>query len=93
ALHGRGRSSAPEPGRVFRARWHLAWSRAYVGRKYGITENPWPGLAANAAKAALSALVLRRAGLERYGGSAMGALAALRGLSALAREGLAETPA
>ncbi|MEE7447483.1 glycosyl transferase [Methylobacterium radiotolerans] len=88
ALHGRGRSSAPEPGRVFRARWHQAWSRAYVSRKYGL---PDPGLAdlmTSIPKALLSGLVLRRAGLERYGGSAAGALAFLRGRTALAREGL-----
>ncbi|TFZ60473.1 glycosyltransferase family 2 protein [Methylorubrum sp. Q1] len=89
ALHGRGRSSAPAPGRVFRTRWHQAWSRAYVSRKYGLPD-PSPGmLATNAPKAALSALAFRRSGLERYGGSAAGALAALRGQSALAREGLA----
>ena len=34
--HGRGASSAPKPGRIFRARWHQAWSRAYVSRKYGL---------------------------------------------------------
>lgn len=90
ALHGRGRSSAPEPGRVFRTRWHQAWSRAYVSRKYGLPD-PSPGmLTTNAPKAALSALILRRSGLERYGGSAAGAWAALRGVSALAREGLVE---
>jgi N-acetylglucosaminyl-diphospho-decaprenol L-rhamnosyltransferase len=42
----------------------------------------------NLPKAALAALVLRRSGLERYGGSAAGALAFLRGRDALAREGL-----
>lgn len=88
ALHGRGRSSAPEPGRVFRARWHQAWSRAYVSRKYGLPDPCLGMLAVNAPKAALSALVARRAGMERYGGSAAGAWAALRGRSALAREGL-----
>lgn len=88
ALHGRGKSSTPEPGRVFRTRWHQAWSRAYVARKYGLSDPLLPGLAANALKAGLSALVLRQAGVERYGGSAAGALAALRGETALAREGL-----
>ncbi|WP_375457355.1 glycosyltransferase family 2 protein [uncultured Methylobacterium sp.] len=87
-LHGRGRSSAPERGRVFRSRWHQAWSRAYVARKYGLSDPILLGLAVNALKAALSALILRRAGIERYGGSAAGALAALRGRGALAREGL-----
>ncbi len=89
ALHGRGRSSAPEPGRTFRTRWHQAWSRAYVSKKYGLPNPSLGMLAANAPKALLSALILRRAGIERYGGSAMGAWAALRGGSALAREGLA----
>ena len=42
----------------------------------------------NLPKALLSALALRRAGLERYGGSAAGALAFLRGQDALTREGL-----
>lgn len=88
ALHGRGRSSAPEPGRVFRSRWHQAWSRAYVSRKYGLPDPSLAALMANVPKALLSALVLRRAGLERYGGSAAGALAFRRGRTALSREGL-----
>ncbi|WP_457106367.1 glycosyltransferase family 2 protein [Methylobacterium sp. P5_C11] len=90
ALHGRGRSSAPEPGRVFRSRWHQAWSRAYVSRKYGLPDPSIAALMTNLPKVLLSALVLRRAGLERYGGSAAGALAFLRGRDALTREGLTE---
>ncbi|MDP4022253.1 glycosyltransferase family 2 protein [Methylobacterium sp. NEAU 140] len=89
ALHGRGRSSAPEPGRVFRTRWHQAWSRAYVSRKYGLPDPSPSTMLVNLPKAALAALALRRAGVERYGGSAAGALAALRGRRALDREGLA----
>ena len=88
ALHGRGRSSAPEPGRVFRSRWHQAWSRAYVSRKYGLRAPSFADLMTNLPKALLSAVVLRRAGLERYGGSATGALAFLLGRTAMAREGL-----
>jgi N-acetylglucosaminyl-diphospho-decaprenol L-rhamnosyltransferase len=88
ALHGRGRSSTPEPGRVFRSRWHQAWSRAYVSRKYGLPDPSVSHVMTNLPKAALAALVLRRSGLERYGGSAAGALAFLRGRDALAREGL-----
>ncbi|WP_342106046.1 glycosyltransferase family 2 protein [Methylobacterium sp. SI9] len=88
ALHGRGRSSAPERGRVFRTRWHQAWSRAYVSRKYGLPDPSLAALMTNLPKALLSALVLRRSGMERYGGSAAGALAFLRGRTALAREGL-----
>jgi N-acetylglucosaminyl-diphospho-decaprenol L-rhamnosyltransferase len=92
ALHGRGRSSAPERGRVFRARWHLAWSKAYVARKYGLPDPSLATLLTNAPKAALALLALRRAGWERYGGSAAGALAALRGQGALEREGLDHQP-
>lgn len=88
ALHGRGRSSAPERGRVFRSRWHQAWSRAYVSRKYGLPDPSLATLLTNLPKALLSVLVLRRSGLERYGGSAAGALAFLRGRTALAHEGL-----
>ncbi|MCJ2059992.1 glycosyltransferase family 2 protein [Methylobacterium sp. J-048] len=88
ALHGRGRSSASEPGRVFRSRWHQAWSRAYVSRKYGLPDPSLSHLMTNLPKAALSALVLRRSGMERYGGSTSGALAFLRGQDALAQEGL-----
>ncbi|NEU11311.1 glycosyltransferase family 2 protein [Methylobacterium sp. BTF04] len=89
ALHGRGRSSAPEPGRVFRTRWHQAWSRAYVSRKYGLADPSLVTLAINAPKAALARLAFQSRQSERYGGSAAGALAALRGQTALAREGLA----
>jgi hypothetical protein len=73
---------------VFRSRWHQAWSRAYVSRKYGLPDPSISHLMSNLPKAALSALALRRSGLERYGGSASGALAFLRGQDALAREGL-----
>ncbi|WP_311275209.1 glycosyltransferase family 2 protein [Methylobacterium sp. WCS2018Hpa-22] len=89
ALHGRGRSSAPEPGRVFRTRWHQAWSRAYVSRKYGLPDPSSRMLAVNAPKAALASLSFRRQLLERYAGSTAGALAAIRGRTALAQEGLA----
>jgi GT2 family glycosyltransferase len=89
-VHGRGRSSGEGPGRVFRTRWHQAWSRAYVSRKYRLA-NPAPAMfAINAAKAAGAALLGRRKLVERYGGSAAGALAFMRGRTALAQEGLEE---
>ena len=88
ACHGRGRSCAPERGRIYRSRWHQAWSRAYVSRKYGLPDPSLSGLMTDLPKAALSALTLRRARVERYAGSAAGALASLRGRDALAREGL-----
>ena len=84
--HGRGRSSGAKPGRIFASRWHQAWSRAYVSRKYGLP-NPAPGMfAINALKAAGACLTFRRKLIERYGGSAAGALAFLKGEKALERE-------
>jgi N-acetylglucosaminyl-diphospho-decaprenol L-rhamnosyltransferase len=86
--HGRGRSSGEKPGRIFTSRWHHAWSRAYVSRKYGLPD-PAPGMfAVNACKAIGARLTFRRKLIERYAGSAAGALAFLKGETALAREGL-----
>lgn len=86
--HGRGRSSEPRPGRIFTSRWHQAWSRAYVSRKYGLPD-PAPGMfAVNALKTIGVSLSFRRSLIERYGGSAAGAWAFLRGEKALRREGL-----
>jgi GT2 family glycosyltransferase len=86
--HGRGRSSKAKPGLVFKSRWHQAWSRAYVSRKYGLP-NPAPAMfAVNAAKTLAASLSFRRSLVERYGGSAAGALAFLRGQGALRQEGL-----
>ncbi len=89
ARHGRGRSSAPAPGRIFTARWHLAWSRAYLSDKYGRPNDVRRTLLLNGAKALGALLTGRRALIERYGGSAAGALAYLLGRTALARQGLA----
>lgn len=86
--HGRGRSSGPKPGLVFKSRWHQAWSRAYVSRKYGLP-NPAPAMfAVNALKTLGASFSFRRSLIERYGGSAAGALAFMRGRSALRQEGL-----
>ena len=84
--HGRGRSSGEKRGRIFTSRWHQAWSRAYVSRKYGLP-SPAPGMfAINALKAAGASLTFRRKLVERYAGSAAGALAFLKGETALKRE-------
>ncbi|WP_457092692.1 glycosyltransferase family 2 protein, partial [Microvirga sp. P5_D2] len=73
--HGRGRSSEPKRGRIYTSRWHQAWSRAYVSRKYGLP-NPAPGMfAVNAFKALGACLTFQRKLVERYGGSAAGAWA------------------
>lgn len=92
ARHGRGKSAGRAPGRIFRARWHMAWSQAYVAHKWGLP-SPAPAAAAlNGFKAALALFSFRRAVIERYAGSAAGALAFLRGQEALAREGLDQLP-
>lgn len=89
ARHQRGASSAPNRARIFTARWHLAWSRAYISRKYGL-KNPALGMAiVNGFKALGAYIILDRNRAARYGGSAAGAWAWLRGRSALARQGLA----
>jgi N-acetylglucosaminyl-diphospho-decaprenol L-rhamnosyltransferase len=93
ARHARGRSSAPAPGRIFKGRWHQAWSRAYVSAKYGLSSPAAGMLAANALKALAAGLTLRRGLVERYAGSAAGALAYLRGRTALEQEGLAASEA
>ncbi len=88
ARHGRGRSSAPKKGRIFRSRWHQAWSRAYVSRKYGLPSPALMMFLANGLKAIGAACLFNRNLRERYGGSAAGAWAALRGIDALVYEGL-----
>ena len=88
ALHGRGKSASPQIGRAFRSRWHQAWSRAYVCRKYGLRDPSLGIVAVNAPKAALAAIFFRLPGVERYGGSMAGAWAALKGRSALEQEEL-----
>lgn len=80
--HGRGRSSEPKRGRIYASRWHQAWSRAYVSRKYGLP-NPAPGMfAINAFKALGACLTFQRKLIERYSGSAAGAWAAMVGRKA-----------
>lgn len=88
ARHGRGQSTAPRAGRVFRARWHLAWSKAYVARKWGLPDPARATWLSNAPKA-LAAAVFAPSRRERYAGSAAGARAWMNGETALAREGLA----
>lgn len=88
ARHARGASSCPARGRVFNARWHQAWSRIYVSRKYRLPSPILHLLAVNGPKALAACLLGRRALVERYGGTVLGALAGWRGRGALARQGL-----
>ena len=88
ARHARGRSASPSPRRIFRSRWHQAWSRGYVCRKYGLPDGSLGMAVANAGKALLALPTLSRARAARYAGSAAGAFAAWRRKDAIAREGL-----
>lgn len=88
ARHLRGQSSSPRPGRAFKVRYHMAWSRLYVARKWGRHESPWPWIARSAVKLALAALVRNRKRMERHAGTLAGARDFLRGERAIVREGL-----
>jgi N-acetylglucosaminyl-diphospho-decaprenol L-rhamnosyltransferase len=88
ARHARGRSSAPGRGRIFNARWHQAWSRAYVSAKYGLPNAAPAMFLLNAAKTLAACVTLQRPLVERYAGSAAGALASLLRRTALERQGL-----
>ncbi|PZO00183.1 MAG: glycosyltransferase family 2 protein [Hyphomicrobiales bacterium] len=92
AGHGRGRSTAPMPGRRFKARWHLAWSEGYVSGKYGLPRPAFVKILENLAKAAGYGLMLRREKMFAHAGSAAGALAWRHGRTAIGREGLEPSP-
>lgn len=92
ARHGRGRSTAPAPGRRFKARWHLAWSEGYVAGKYGLPRPAFVKIIENLAKAAGYGLLLKREKMFAHAGSAAGALSWRRGHTALGREGLEPFP-
>ncbi len=86
--HVRGGSSAPAPSRIFRSRFHLAWSRAYVLRKWGIGENPWPRVIRSGLKWIGAAITFNRKRMERHAGTIAGFIAFRRGERAVVREGL-----
>lgn len=83
ARHERGASAAPRKGRVFKARRHLAWSRAYVARKWGLPSPIFKIVMTNAPKALLAYVSGRRWRFERYAGSVQGAIDSWRGRTAL----------
>ena len=88
ANHLRGKSSVQTLANVQRTRFHQAWSRVYVCRKHGKRSNVAVLLPTYVLKYAVSTLCgdpFRRA---RYASSVLGTWAALRGETALAREGL-----
>lgn len=92
ARHARGQSASPTPGRIYKARWHVEWSRSYVARKWGLPEPAWRELAWNGLRALLPWLSQGRTARERYLGAVAGAWSALRRGDALAREGLSARP-
>lgn len=88
ARHERGASASPRKGRVFKARRHLAWSRAYVAQKWGLPSPVLKTLATNLPKAIFAFLSGRRWRFERYAGSVQGCIDSWRGRSALDIEDL-----
>ncbi len=92
ARHERGASASPKRGRIFKARRHMAWSRAYVSRKYGLGSPLAGTLLFNAPKALLALLMFDRSRFERYGGSVQGCIDFMRGRTALSIEGLQTPP-
>ncbi|AMJ59871.1 glycosyltransferase family 2 protein [Bosea sp. PAMC 26642] len=90
ARHERGKSSRPSLSRRFNARWHLAWSLAYVCAKYDLAGPSPATMVKNAAKAVGYGLILNRAKMAANAGSVAGAIAWRRGKTALARQGLTD---
>jgi N-acetylglucosaminyl-diphospho-decaprenol L-rhamnosyltransferase len=88
--HVRGGSTAPAPGRIFRSRFHLAWSRAYVLKKWGIPDDPRPHVVRSGIKWLAAAATLNRRRMERHAGIIAGVLAFRRGERAVLREGLGD---
>lgn len=76
ALHLRGKSSTPRPGTAYRSRFHQAWSREYIARKYGLPANTLATIARSAAKLAFAWIAGKRDKIERHQGSLAGAWAA-----------------
>ncbi len=87
--HKRGASSTATPGGAYLRRWHQAWSRFYVFKKFGVVSDPDHWIANYSRKAMLAQLTGSAARLERYRGSLDGALAFHNGQTALAFQGLA----
>jgi GT2 family glycosyltransferase len=87
--HKRGGSSTPAPGAVYLRRWHQAWSRFYVFKKFGVASKPDQWIARFSRKAMLAELARSPVRVERYSGSRDGAIAFHEGKTALAHQGLA----
>lgn len=88
ARHVRGGSSTPKSGRIRRVRWHIAWSRAYVCRKWGLPDPTAAMIRQNLPKWLLARVAGQRKRAERYGGVVAGAWAFRQGRTALREQGL-----
>lgn len=88
AHHDRGHSSSPQPGRAYKTRWHLAWSRQYIAQKWNIS-SPTSGIKLkNTLKYWLARLTNNTSRIERYAGTLSGIKAFEAGQTALEYEGL-----
>lgn len=90
--HARGGSSAPKPGRIFKARFHLAWSRLYAARKWGVEAPVFATLCIQYLKLAAAILIGNKKRKERHGGTIAGIKAFQNGMTALEQEGLDLVP-
>ena len=90
--HARGGSSAPKAGRVFKARFHLAWSRLYVARKWGIEAPTFATMCIQYAKLAAATLLGNAKRKERHGGTIAGIKAFQNDVPALGYEGVPFEP-
>lgn len=72
AHHRKGRSSSITRGSIFHHRFHQAWSRVYVSKKYDLPTGSMAVISKNALKALGALLLLDRDRLERYAGSVAG---------------------
>jgi GT2 family glycosyltransferase len=88
ARHTRGGSTVPSPGRIFRSRWHQAWSRSHVCKKHGIADDRIRVLIRNGLKLLGVLPTFNRRRIERYAGSVAGAWAAMRNKAAIEQVGL-----
>lgn len=86
--HLRGGSSRKLKGHSQKVRYHLAWSKFYISKKYSVKYNPYPDLIKNGFKYLLALISFNEKRIERYGGSFYGMLAAINGKTALEKEGL-----
>jgi GT2 family glycosyltransferase len=74
AFHDRGQSSSVSLDTVFLSRYHQAWSRCYVEKKYGIRSQASQIIIQNGLKWLLSCIGFQTKRMARYGGSFCGAL-------------------